>query len=146
MARGGDSAAALGLLNETIDLFVELDAERCVVFNRLAQAEAHLLDGGVETALADAEEALDEAMGITGVDAPVVGLQRVRGVALAWLGRSRDGHVQLLEALELVRRANAVFEQALILDALATLYRDDGAAEEREAIVERPGIVRLPRS
>jgi hypothetical protein len=92
----------------------------------------------------DAEEALQEAMEIAGVDVAVVGLQRVRGVALVWLGRSSDGHVQLLEALEMARLAGAVFEQALILDALATLYGDDGAAEQRNAIVERLGIVRLP--
>jgi tetratricopeptide (TPR) repeat protein len=144
IARGGDSAAALGMLKETLDLFDELDAGRCVISNRLAQAEAHLLGGGVDAALADAEEALQEAVGIAGVDVPVIGLQRVRGVALVWLGRSRDGHVQLLEALEVGRRADAVFEQALILDALATLFGDKGAAEERNTIVERLGIVRLP--
>jgi tetratricopeptide (TPR) repeat protein len=144
IARGGDSSAALGMLKETLDLFEELDAGRCVIANRLAQAEAHLLSGGVDAALGDAEEALQEAMGIVGVDVPVVGLQRVRGVALVWLGRSSDGHVQLLEALEAARLAGAVFEQALIFDALATLYGDDGAAEQRNAIVERLGIVRLP--
>jgi tetratricopeptide (TPR) repeat protein len=144
VARGGDSAAALGMLKETRDLFEELDAGRCVIANRLAQAEAHLLGGGVEAAIADAEEALRDASGIVGADVTVIGLQRVRGVALVWLGRSRDGHVQLLEAAELARRADAAFEQALILDALATLYGDDGASEERNAIVERLGIVRLP--
>jgi hypothetical protein len=132
------------MLKETRDLFEELDAGRCVIANRLAQAEAHLLGGGVEAAIADAEEALRDASGIVGADVTVIGLQRVRGVALVWLGRSRDGHVQLLEAAELARRADAAFEQALILDALATLYGDDGASEERNAIVERLGIVRLP--
>ncbi len=144
IARSGDAQRALGMLEETLGQFETLEADRLAVGNRVAQAEAHLLGGDVEEALAAAEKAKEVARGTAGVEIPLVGLQRVRGMALVWLGRTREGHVQLIEALEAARGADAAYEEALILDALATLFGDDEAAETREAITERLGIVKLP--
>lgn len=71
-------------------------------------------------------------------------MQRVRGKAMVWLGRTREGHVQLMDALESARRVDAVLEEVLILDTLATLYGDDEAADARDVVVQRLGIVKLP--
>jgi len=144
VARSGDSESALGILKETLVAFEDLGAERCIVYNQLAQAEAHLLSGAVDAALAGAEEALETAMATAGVEVPVVGLQRVRGIALVWRGNTQDGHVQLMNALERARRVDAAFEEMLILDTLATLYGDDDAANQRDSIIQRLGIVKLP--
>ena len=144
VARAGDSESALGILKETLAEFEDLGDGRCIVFNRLAQAEAHLLGGGVEAALERAEEALASAGSVPGTEGPIVGLQRVRGVALVWRGNTKEGHVQLLEALEEARRVDAAFEEVLILDTLATLYGDDKAVDQRDVITSRLGIVKLP--
>ncbi len=98
----------------------------------------------MDAALAGAEEALETATATTGVEVPVVGLERVRGIALVWRGNTREGHVQLMDALERARRVDAVFEEVLILDTLATLYGDDDAADKRDSIIQRLGIVKLP--
>ena len=144
VARSGDSESALGILKKTLAEFEDLGAVRCIVYNQLAQAEAHLLGGAVDAALAGAEEALETATATTGVEVPVVGLERVRGIALVWRGNTREGHVQLMDALERARRVDAVFEEVLILDTLATLYGDDDAADQRDSIIQRLGIVKLP--
>ena len=73
-----------------------------------------------------------------------LGLQRVRGVALVGSGKSGEGHVQLREAFEAAHAAPAALEEALVSDALATLYGDDEAAARRDEIMDRLGIVNLP--
>ncbi len=57
---------------------------------------------------------------------------------------SRQGRVQLLDALEVTHRAGGTYEEALLLDSLATLYSDKDAAEQRDTIIEQLGIVKLP--
>jgi hypothetical protein len=49
-----------------------------------------------------------------------------------------------MNALERARRVDAAFEEVLILDTLATLYGDDEAANQRDSIIQRLGIVKLP--
>jgi class 3 adenylate cyclase/tetratricopeptide (TPR) repeat protein len=144
LARRGDSEKALGMLGETLGQLEQLDADRHVVGNLLAQAEAHLLGGEVEEALAVAAEAKGAAKGVAGVEITMIGLQRVRGMALVWMGRTKEGHVQLIEALNGARLADAAFEEALILDALATLFGDGEAADRRDEIVASLGVVKLP--
>jgi hypothetical protein len=65
-------------------------------------------------------------------------------VALVWIGKGKEGHVQLLGALEAAQAAHSMFEEALVSDALATLYGDDEAAERRDEIIDRLGIIELP--
>lgn len=144
VARRGDTETALGVLDETLAQFEEIDAEVMIIVNRLAEAEVHLLGGDVEEALATADKAIEAAEGIEGVEVPLLGLLRVRGVALVWLGKSQDGHVQLMDALVAARKSEVAFEEALISDALATLYGETGAAESRDEIMDRLGIVKLP--
>ena len=143
-ARRGDTESALLMLDETLAQFEDTGADRPAVVNLLAQAEAHLLGGDVEAALATADKAIEAAEGVDGVERSMVGLLRVRGVALVWLGSSQEGHTQLLDALQAARRAGGAFEEVLLLDSLATLYGDKEAAEQRDTIVGQLGIVKLP--
>lgn len=143
-ARRGDTEPALRMLDETLAQFEDIGADHPAVVNRLAQAEAHLLGGDVEAALATADKAIEAAEGVEGVERSLVGLLRVRGVALVWLGSSQEGRAQLLEALQATRRAGGAYEEALLLDSLATLYGDKTAAEQRDIIVQQLDIVKLP--
>ena len=143
MARGGDSHTALAMLEDAIAELDELGDVDAVASARLAEAEAHLLEGHVEAALAVAEHTV-EARGVSSSTASVVGLRRVVGVSEVWLGKSREGHVELMDALAAAQSSEIPFEEALISDALATLYGDTEAAERRDDIVERLGIVKLP--
>ena len=143
-ARRGDTEPALRMLGETLAQFEDMGADHPAVVNRLAEAEAHLLGGDVEAALATADKAIEAAEGVEGVERSLVGLLRIRGVALVWLGGSQEGRVQLLDALQAARRAGGPFEEVLLLDSLATLYGDKEAAERRDTIVEQLGIVKLP--
>ncbi len=143
-ARRGDSESALAMLEETMSQFENMGADSFVVVNRLAEAEAHLLGGDVEAALAVADKAIEAAEGLEGAEVPLVGLYRVRGVSLVWLGRGQEGHIQLMDALAAAREHQVTFEEALISDGLATLYGEVEAADRRDEIVSRLGIVRLP--
>jgi tetratricopeptide (TPR) repeat protein len=139
-ARQGNTAEALGMLEQTQTGFENLGADADAAANWLIRAEAHLLGGAVEEALAASEKALESTP-----DVPArIGLWRVRGTALVWMGRSREGHLQLMEALDAAQSTGASVEEAMISDALATLYGDADAAGRRDAISSRLGIVRLP--
>lgn len=76
-------------------------------------------------------------------------LHRVRGLALLQLGRFDEARAALNESLEGARSAEADFEIALALDALATLARREGervetVERERDAIFSRLGVVATP--
>ena len=143
-ARRGNTVLALGMLEMAQAQFEEIGADREALESRLAQAEAHLLAGDVEEALATAEKAIEATEGVEGIEPVKLGLHRVRGVALVWIGKGKEGHVQLLGALEAAQGAHSMFEEALVSDALATLYGDDEAAERRDEIIDRLGIIELP--
>ena len=143
-ARRGNTVLALGMLEMARARFEDLGADREALESRLAQAEAHLLAGDVEEALATAEKAIEAIEDVEGTELVHLGLQRVRGVALVWIGKSGEGHVQLREAFEAAHAAPAALEEALVSDALATLYGDDEAAARRDEIMDRLGIVNLP--
>lgn len=142
-ARRGETSSALAALEKAIAEFEELGHDASVATARLAEAEAHLLGGDVEAALASADKAI-EAFDSPGSASPMVGLQRVRGVALVWMGRSQEGHVQLMDALNAAQTMEIPYEEALVSDALATLYGETDVAERRDAIIEQLGIVKLP--
>jgi tetratricopeptide (TPR) repeat protein len=139
-ARRGNTALALGRLEQTQARFENRGADEDAATNWLIRAEAHLLGGGVEEALAASEKALESAP----EGRARVGLWRVRGTALVWMGRSREGHLQLMEGLDAAQTTGASVEEAMISDALATLYGDGDAADRRDEIMSRLGIVRLP--
>ena len=143
-ARRGNTLLALGMLEIAQAQFENMGNDREALESRLVQSEAALLAGDVEEALATAEKALEATEGVEGIEPVKIGLQRVRGVALVWIGKSKEGYVQLMGALEAAQAAPAAFEEALVSDALAKLYGDDEAAEHRDEIMDRLGIIKLP--
>lgn len=72
-------------------------------------------------------------------------LQRVAGVALARLGATDDARTELLDALAAARERASEYDVAATIDILDALGDvDPGLLEERDEILERLRIVRLP--
>ena len=77
-------------------------------------------------------------------------LQRVRGCALLQLGRYEEGGAALAAGVDEARRRSAEYELSLALDGLAALARETrreplrSIEEERDAILARLGVVRIP--
>ena len=112
-------------------------------------AECLILQGDSEAALALATEALDTGRALESSFDAVAMLQRIRGSALLQLGRLEEAEVVLSTALDEARNRKADYEAALALDALAALARSTGKrtqklTRERDAILRRLGVVRIP--
>ncbi len=102
-------------------------------------AEGHALGG-------DPERGVEMASGLVAAGSSYVALlRRASGTALCRMG-DRDGARRELElALVAARRGGEDYEVALTLDVLATVDTLDAERHaERDTIVERLGIVRLP--
>jgi tetratricopeptide (TPR) repeat protein len=113
-------------------------------------AECLMLQGEPDAALALWTEALETARSLEGAFDVMALLQRVRGCALLQLGRLEEAQAALVSAVDEARNKNARYELALALDALAALARATGAEsgeleQERDAILERLGAVRIPQ-
>jgi tetratricopeptide (TPR) repeat protein len=103
----------------------------------IAEGEALGGDAGRAVAIADGLLASDSRY--------VALLRRVRGIALARLD-DREAAIHELElAVTAARERGEDYDLALALDALAALGRlDDGRRAERDAILARLGVVRMP--
>jgi class 3 adenylate cyclase/tetratricopeptide (TPR) repeat protein len=101
--------------------------------------EAWALAGNAERALALADRQLESA------EAPPPLLRRARGLALAQLDDREAATHELELAAAVAREHGEQYELALALDALEQLDGPDSAREtERDAILERLDVVRLP--
>ena len=102
-------------------------------------AEAHALGGPPERALDIAQRLLASSNGYVSL------LRRSSGIALARTGDRNPARREIGLALAAARERGEDFEIALAIDALAALDSADAAQErERDEILERLGIVRLP--
>ena len=111
------------------------------------EAECLMLEGRAEEALALSTSALER--GIEGGFHLRVMLLRTQGCALLQLGRLDEAKAALDDALEEARTRSLAYEAALTLDALGRLAHvtEHPAIEleqERDAILGRLGVVRLP--
>jgi class 3 adenylate cyclase/tetratricopeptide (TPR) repeat protein len=150
-SRGGRYDEALALLAEARQEFARLGAADQVVETDQRIAECRLVQGDAEGALRVADEALAAAaaLGDAG-EVRVPALARVRGCALAALGRHDDAQVALDAAIGAAREAGAEYELALALLALGrAIGGQDTAAQaalcgEAEGILARLGVVAPP--
>jgi tetratricopeptide (TPR) repeat protein len=102
-------------------------------------AEGEALGGAAERALAIASELLDSGNSYVSL------LRRARGIALARIGDRNRAERELEDAVATARGGDEDYESALALDALAALGPLEPARRrERDAIVERLGVIRLP--
>jgi len=154
-ARTGRFEEAFRLLEDARRVF---DAEGELEEAQLAAtrvAECLLLHGEPDAALALADEALEQQRGDEGASSIRAALLRLRGGALAQMGRVEDGLETLEHSLEVARlegsdfgMRSADYELALTLDLLVHL---DGAGAatparraERDAIAKRLGVLAFP--
>jgi tetratricopeptide (TPR) repeat protein len=128
-ARQGRDEEALGRLRAAREHFQAVGELAEVVVVDAFTAEARCCAGEYAEALELADDALDRARMLGGVAAITPLLQRVRGVALLALGRSREGARALRSGLESARARGAGHEIAF---ALQTLIDADLARAEAE--------------
>jgi class 3 adenylate cyclase/tetratricopeptide (TPR) repeat protein len=148
-ARAGRFDEARAMLNEAKEEYERAGERSEVLLTDAKLAECLMLEGESRAALAVASAALRQAESIEGVYLAIPTLLRVRGCALAQLGRMNEARADLLESLAAAREKNADYEVALTLDALVDVGRAAGEpvdelAGERDLIFERLGVVAMP--
>jgi class 3 adenylate cyclase/tetratricopeptide (TPR) repeat protein len=149
LSRAGRFEEAHALLVEAHEEYGRGGEQRELFRNDARIAECLMLQADSEGALALATSALERGRSLEGGFDVVAMLERVRGCALLQLGRLDDARAALDAAVEEARRRSADYELSLALDGLAALAherREDASEfeEERDTIVARLGVVRIP--
>jgi tetratricopeptide (TPR) repeat protein len=146
--RGGRYDQALEMLTEARELSTTVGRYGDAVELGGRIAECHLLAGDANRALDMATETIGQMRTVGGaaVHAPL--LHRVRGQALAVLGRRGEAQTSLQESLDAARRRGADYEVALTLRPLAALAQAAGTSpgellDESALILDRLGVVRV---
>jgi len=148
-SRAGDVSAGLILLEEARTQLIRLREPHEVVDADIASAEAHLLAGRPEQALALIEGALTEAASIHA--APLLpSAYRVQAAALFAIGEVAQARTALAEGLRRSSSPDVAHERGFLLAVaarIAVLRQDPGAAQlEQEAstALRSLGVVRVP--
>ena len=98
-------------------------------------AEAYLLAGQLDAALATAEQGLALAQQC-GLKREAGGLLRIKGVASGWLAGCAGAEPTLLRAVELARRIHCPYDIAEARRDLGQLYLENGRSAEAQAHLE----------
>ena len=134
LGRTGQHAEALALLAESRDESLEV-GDHWGALEASARIAGFLLESGeAEEALRLADDALRQTQTLGGVGAQLPLLQRLRGLALAALGRTDDARDAFEESTTAGRARHAGFEIALTTLALAGISDDP---DERRAAARR---------
>jgi tetratricopeptide (TPR) repeat protein len=142
-ARAGRPDEARELLTAAASALREIDAGSFVVEIQARLAEAALFAGEAERAIA----AVAETEAITGTSAPPAVqalLHRVRGHALRLGGQADAAGRELEESLRIAREGGMEYEEALTLQARATLTGSEEDAAEAQQILDALDVVRVP--
>ncbi|HET7309491.1 MAG TPA: tetratricopeptide repeat protein, partial [Actinomycetota bacterium] len=146
--RSGRYEEALELLEQARDLNHEIGDEPEELESDVRIAECLAMQGRSKQALELSTEALARSETLGGPATPQ--LQRVRGYALAQLGRLSEAREVLEESVAGARSREAEYEEALALQALARIGAIEGSPDAPElearyrAIFERLGVVAAP--
>ena len=142
-ARAARTEEAIALLDDALGRFEALRVEIDAALVKALLAEAALFAGRAEEAHERARALFDELPDAALLE-PLLHL--VTGVALAQMNQPAAARDALAAALEAARAGELAFETALALDALERLGAPHASArqDERDALVARLGIVRLP--
>ena len=137
--RTGRAEEGIALLEETAANMRQIGIPYYAELASALLAEAHALGGAPERALDIAQRLLASGNGYVSL------LRRSSGIALARTGDRNPARREIDLALAAARERGEDFEIALALDALAALDSADAAQQrERDKIVERLGVERLP--
>jgi tetratricopeptide (TPR) repeat protein len=146
--RSGRYAEALELLEQARAVNHEIGDQPEELESDVRIAECLAMQGRSAQALELATEALVRSETLGGPATPQ--LQRVRGCALAQLGRLSEARVALKESVAGARDREAEYEEALALHGLARIAAIEGRPDAPElearyrAIFERLGVVAAP--
>jgi tetratricopeptide (TPR) repeat protein len=142
-ARRGRYDDARAALTRALDALRAIEAGSFVVETQARLAEAALLEGDLERALAAADEAssITDATAAPNVQAL---LHRVRGYVLLKQGRADEAAAELDRSLATARAADMLYEVALTLRARARLSGDAQDLAEAQAILDALHVVGLP--
>jgi tetratricopeptide (TPR) repeat protein len=145
-ARERRFAEAHEFFDEAAAGFAEIDAGRYVNETQARRAECLVLEARYSEAL-EVASALLEASRETPFGGLEALVERTIGLALHQARRPEEGTPHLLESLRIARDLRAVYEEALTLRALADTKGPDAEGNRREsdAILERLGVVSLPK-
>jgi tetratricopeptide (TPR) repeat protein len=148
-SRAGDVPAGLTLLEEARGQLAMLREAQEVVDADIAAAEAHLLAGRPEQALALVEGALAEAAAIHAATL-LPSAYRVRAAALFAMGEVAQARTALTEGLRQSSSPDVAHERGFLLAVAARIARqaDDpdaaGLAVQAREALELLGVVRVP--
>jgi len=149
LARQGDHGAALDLLAEARATQLDHGQAVEVLITDLRTAEAMLLAGRGEEALALADDIETRAAATDGGPLLTTGVARVRGWGLLQRGERAAAAEQFRSAIQLAVERGDDFQTTLALDGLLTALDDEdpertSVAAWRDAMVNRLGIGRTP--
>jgi class 3 adenylate cyclase/tetratricopeptide (TPR) repeat protein len=149
LSRAGDVPAGLGLLEESRAQLAKLRKPQEVVDADIASAEAHLLAGSPDMALALIERALLDAASIHAATL-LPSAYRVQAAALLAKGDVAQAQTALAEGLRQSSSPEVAHERGFLLAVaarIAVLRQDPGAAQleqEANAALGSLGVVRVP--
>jgi class 3 adenylate cyclase/tetratricopeptide (TPR) repeat protein len=148
-SRAGDIRAGLTLLEEARTQLIRLRERQEVVDADIASAEAHLLAGRPEDALALIDRALAEAASIHAATL-LPPAYRVQAAALFATGDVAQARAALAEGLRQSSSPNAAHERGFLLAVAAQIARRandpdaDQLAEQARQALELVGVVKVP--
>jgi tetratricopeptide (TPR) repeat protein len=148
-SRAGDVPAGLRLLQESRAQLAKLREPHEVVDADIASAEAHLLAGSPDIALALIERALPDAISIHAATL-LPSAFRVQAAALLAKGDVAQAQTALAEGLRQSSSPDGAHERGFLLAVaarIAVLRQDPGAAQleqEANAALRSLGVVRVP--
>ena len=148
-SRAGDVPAGLILLEEARTELTRLREPQEVVDADIASAEAHLLAGRPEQALALIEGALTEAASIHAATL-LPSAYRVQAAALFAMGEVVQARTALAEGLRQSSSPDVAHERGFLLAVAARIARQDHdpdadrLAEQAREALELLGVVRVP--
>ena len=142
-ARGGRWVEARELLTAALAAFREIGAGSFIFETQVRLAEAAVLAGDADQALAAAAtaEELDE----TPTPSVQALLFRVRAIAHSLRGESAEAESALDRSLEIARGCDAVYEVALSLQTRAQLRGDAALTREAEGLLAGLDVVAAPK-
>jgi tetratricopeptide (TPR) repeat protein len=143
-ARAGRFEDAHALLMDALAQFEELGATEFVLETSARIAECFVLEGHHEEALRFATDALANVREIEGLAPLEAMLERLAGYGLHQSRKPEEAQPHFAESLRIARAANARFEIALTLRALAVTAGDSMAAAEAQTLFTALGVVSLP--
>ena len=140
-ARRGRLEEALRLLESARADYLKVGEPVAAVRAEISIAEALLYAGEAEEALARADGIAANSPGRNGV-ASASALARVRGYALALLGRAVGAQGSVDESLRVARERGDQYDEALATDALIRLAEIRGQSAEPDLVARRDDLFR----